>query len=111
MDPTANSPSKVIESSEFKDLPIGFKEIQTSKDYTIITPHDEDYVKKQRDIAEQKDYLKSMKQMPSEGDVEPSDRLDFEQPKDGKSLICFACGHDKNAPDAKVCKNCGTELN
>ena len=37
--------------------------------------------------------------------------IDLKQPKDGKSLICFACGHDKNAPNAKVCKNCGTELN
>ncbi|MFX1570488.1 MAG: hypothetical protein ACFFCV_19285 [Promethearchaeota archaeon] len=102
---------KVIEDSEFKDMPKGFKEIQPSEDFTIITPHDDEFVKKQRAIAEESDHLKSLKQIPSEEGTELSDRIDFEQPKDGKNLICFACGHDKNASNAKVCENCGTKLN
>ncbi|MFW9902567.1 MAG: hypothetical protein ACFFDY_14970 [Candidatus Thorarchaeota archaeon] len=108
MDSTEIKKSKIIEDS---DLPKGFKEIQPSEDFTIITPHDEDFVKKQRAIAEQSDYFKSPKQSSSEEDAEPPDRIDLEQPKDGKSLICFACGYDKNEPNAKVCKNCGIKLN
>jgi hypothetical protein len=111
VNPTVSRESKIIEDSEFKDIPKGFKEIQPSEDYTIITPHDEDFVKKQKAIAEQSDYLKSIKQEPSEEDIKPSERIDLKQPKDGKSLICFACGYDKNALNAIVCKNCGTELN
>ena len=111
MDSTEIKKTEVIKDSEFKDIPKGFKEIQASEEFTIITPHDENFVKKQRAITEESDYLKSLKQSPSEQDAEPTDRIDFEQPKDGKSLICFACGHDKNAPNAKVCKNCGTKLN
>jgi hypothetical protein len=102
---------KIIEDSDFKDLPKGFKEIQPTEAFTIITPHDEEFVKKQRAIAEDSQYFKSMKKVNLEEDNEPSERINFDQPKDGKKLICFACGHDKNAPNAKVCKNCGTELN
>jgi len=111
MDSTEIKKPKVIEDTEFKDIPKGFKEIRASEDFTIITPHDEEFVKKQRAIAEESDYFKSIEQITSEEGVEQSDRTDFEQPKEGKSLICFACGHDKNAPNAKVCENCGTKLN
>ena len=111
MNKTQSHESKIIENTEFKDLPKGFKEIQPTEDFTIITPHDEDFVKKQHAIAEDSEYFKSLKQSNSEEDAEHSERIDFEQPKDGKSLICFACGHEQNAPNAKVCKNCGTELN
>jgi hypothetical protein len=106
-----NGESEVIKDSEFKDLPKGFKEIKTSDNFTIITPHDEDFVKKQRAKVEESEMFKPKKQLPSEEDSKSKYRIDFEQPKDGKSLICFACGFDKNAPDDIVCKNCGTDLN
>ncbi len=108
---TVNSESKIIEDSEFKELPKGFKEIQPSEDFTIITPHDEEFVKKQRAKAEESGIFKPSKQDPSDGVNKPADRIDFEQPKDSNNLICFACGYDKNALTDKVCKNCGTDLN
>ena len=111
MDSSEIKKTKVIEDSKFRKMPKGFKEIQPSEDFTIITPHDDEYVKKQRTIVEESDYFKSLKQIPSEEGTEQPNRIDFEQPKEGKSLICFACGHDKNAPNAKVCENCGTKLN
>ena len=111
LNPPVNNESKIIEDSEFKELPKGFKEIQTSEDFTIITPHDEDFVKKQHVIAEKSEMFKPKKQGVSEGDTQLVTSTDFEQPKNGKNLICFACGYDKNALNDKVCKNCGTELN
>ncbi len=108
---TVNSESKIIEDSEFKDIPKGFKEIQPSEDFRIITPHDKDFVEKQRGKAEESVMFGPKKQAPSEKVTKPADRIDLEQPKDGKSLICFACGYDKNELNDKVCKNCGTELN
>ncbi len=111
LNPSVINESKIIEDSEFRDLPKGFKEIQPSEDFTIITPHDEEFVKKQRAKAEESVMFKPSKQDPSDGVNKPADRIEFEQPKDSKSLICFACGYDKNALNDKVCKNCGTELN
>ncbi|MFX0082962.1 MAG: hypothetical protein ACFE94_14520 [Candidatus Hodarchaeota archaeon] len=92
-----------IEESEFKNIPKGFKEIQTSTDFKIVTPHDEDYVKKR--LGSEAD---STHKQPS---LSKQERFDFEQSKDSKSVICFACGYDKNPKNAKKCKNCGTELN
>ncbi len=111
LNPPVNNESKIIEDSEFRDLPKGFKEIQPSEDFTIITPHDEEFVKKQRAKAEESVMIKPSKQDPSEGVNKPADRIEYEQPKDSKSLVCFACGYDKNALNDKVCKNCGTDLN
>ena len=108
---TINNKSKMTEDSEFKELPKGFKEIQPPEDFKIITPHDKDFVEKQRAKAEESVMFKPKKQEPSEKVTKPADRIDLEQPKDDKSLICFACGYDKNAINDKVCKNCGTELN
>ena len=58
LNPPVNTESKIIEDSEFKELPKGFKEIQPSEDFTIITPHDEDFVKKQRAKAEESEMSK-----------------------------------------------------
>ncbi|MFX1379573.1 MAG: hypothetical protein ACFFA4_10825 [Promethearchaeota archaeon] len=102
--------TKVIENSDLKNLPIGFKEIETSEDFEIITPHDKDFVKKQFDKAFDSEFFKAKKQGTSEVDSEKPDRADFEHPKDGKTKICFACGYDKNLIKDKVCKNCGTNL-
>ncbi|MFW9902639.1 MAG: hypothetical protein ACFFDY_15330, partial [Candidatus Thorarchaeota archaeon] len=98
-----NNDVSIIENSEFKSIPEGFKEIQTSKDFKIITPHDEDYVKKHLDSESDSNHEQSSKP--------PQERFDFEPPKDHKGIICFACGYDKNTKNDKVCKSCGTELN
>ena len=47
----------------------------------------------------------------ADGESPPTTMVDFEQSENGKNLICFACGYDKNALNDKICKNCGTELN
>ena len=101
---------KVIERSDLKNLPKGFKEIETSEDFEIITPHDKDFVKNQLDKALNSKFYKEHVQEDSEEDSVPQKRVDFEQPKDGKYKICFACGYDKLSVKDKVCKNCGTNL-
>ena len=99
---TNKSQLSIIEDSELKNLPKGFKEIETSDEFTIITPHDEDFVKKQH--AKASENVKPVKQKASEEDPKPVARVDFEQ------LVCFACGYEKNARNDKICKNCGTYL-
>ncbi|TKJ18310.1 MAG: hypothetical protein CEE43_18425 [Promethearchaeota archaeon Loki_b32] len=108
---TNKSQLSIVEDSELKNLTKGFKEIETSDEFTIITPHDEDFVKKQHAKASEKGFFKPGKQKASEEDPKPVTRVDFEQPKNGNNLICFACGYDKNTIKDKVCKNCGIELN
>ena len=98
-----NNDITTVEESELKNIPKGFKEIHTSTDFKIITPHDEDYVKKR--LNPESDSIHEQQDQPKQ------ERLDFEQPKDGKSLICFACGFEKNPKNAKTCKSCGTKLN
>ncbi len=108
---TIDNQPDVIEDSDSNNLPKGFKEIQTSDEFTIITPHDDDFVKKQLAKAKEIEIFKPKKQEISEGDTQPVISIDFEQPINGKNLICFACGYDKNALNDKICKNCGTDLN
>ncbi|MFX0004099.1 MAG: hypothetical protein ACFE9C_04580 [Candidatus Hodarchaeota archaeon] len=106
----AYSSPKIIEDSDLKNLPKGFKEIETSEDFEIITPHDKDFVKKQLDKALDSNYFKQQKQGGEGVSSELQKKNDFEQPKDGKYKICFACGYDKNLIKDKICKNCGTNL-
>ncbi|MFX0075678.1 MAG: hypothetical protein ACFE96_09560 [Candidatus Hermodarchaeota archaeon] len=101
---------KIIEDSNLKNIPKGFKEIETSEDFEIVTPHDKDFVKKQFDKALNSDLYKAHVQVDSEEGSIEQERVDFEQPKDGKYKICFACGYDKLSVKDKVCKNCGAEL-
>jgi len=108
---TISSNHKIIEDSELKNLPKGFKEIETSKDFKIITPHDESYVEKRIDQDKDMEIFKSKKRKTLGEDLKPQERGDFEEPKNGKNLICFACGYDKNSVKDKFCKNCGTKLN
>ncbi|MHA1913918.1 MAG: hypothetical protein ACW986_05295 [Promethearchaeota archaeon] len=95
---------EIVEDSYVKNLPDGFKELKTSSDFTIVTPHDEEYVKKH--LAQYRDSSKLNQQ--NENKIR-ADR--FEKPFDEGVLICFACGYDKNSKNAKVCKNCGIKLN
>ena len=98
-----NNDITTVEESELKNIPKGFKEIHTSTDFTIITPHDEDYVKKR--LNSESDSTHEQQSQPKQ------ERFDFEKPEDSKGLICFACGYDKNPKNAKTCKSCGTKLN
>jgi len=98
-----NNDITVVEKSEYENIPKGFKEIKTSTDFKIITPHDEDYVKKR--LGSEPDSTRDKQTQPKQ------ERFDFEQPEDNTGLICFACGYDKNPKNAKTCKSCGTELN
>ncbi|MFX0039301.1 MAG: hypothetical protein ACFFCY_08170 [Promethearchaeota archaeon] len=106
---TYNIP-KIVKDSDLKNLPKGFKEIEISDDFEIITPHDKDFVKKQLDKVLDSDYFKHRNERGVSESSELQKKVDFEQPKDGKSKICFACGYDKNFIKDKVCKNCGTDL-
>ena len=101
---------EISEDSDFKKLPKGFKEIKTSDDFEIITPHDKDFVKKQLDKALDHDYSKKRNQEGLEEGSKQQERSSFEQPKESKNKICFACGYDKNLISDKICKNCGTNL-
>jgi len=101
--PGEKKETKIVEESNFKNIPDGFKELQTSTDFKIVTPHDEDYIKKR--LSQETDPSQSRKSLSEDN------RFDFEQPEDSEILICFACGYDKNKKDAKTCKSCGTTLN
>ena len=102
-EPIQKKETKIVEESNFKDIPKGFKEIQTSTDFKIVTPHDEGYVKKH--LRQETNPSQQQQSLPEK------ERFEFEQPEDSENLICFACGYDKNMKDAKTCKSCGTTLN
>ncbi|KKL65290.1 hypothetical protein LCGC14_2156460 [marine sediment metagenome] len=108
----AISNNKIIEESDFKNIPKGFKEIITSETFKIITPHDENYVKKHLSQDKNTQIFKDKKDgVPEEHPKSKEERFEFEQTKDSKTLICFACGYDNNSKEDKICKNCGTTLN
>lgn len=92
---------KIVEKSEFKNLPKGFKEIQPSKDFKIITPHNEEYISKR---------LSQGKEPANELESKKEEK-DSKSPRDRENVVCFACGYDKNPKNAKICEGCGTELN
>jgi len=98
---------KFIEDSELKNIPNGFKEIQTKKDFKIITPHDNNYVKK----VLKKDIDMSIF-TPKKGENDQTQnqgKIELEQPKDSNKVICFACGAELPAK-TKICPDCGTTI-
>ncbi|MFX1322213.1 MAG: hypothetical protein ACFFAQ_11280 [Promethearchaeota archaeon] len=98
---------KFIEDSELKNIPNGFKEIQTKKDFKIITPHDNNYVKK----VLKKDIDMSIF-TPKKGEnsqTQNQGKIELEQPKDSNKVICFACGAELPAK-TKICPDCGTTI-
>jgi len=94
-----------VEESDFKNLPKGFKEIEASKDFEIVTPHDKDYVEK---IIKQDIDMSIFKH--DKQNSQPQKHIELEQPKDDKKIVCFACG-TISPSNTKICPNCGTELN
>lgn len=107
-----SSDENIIEDSEFKNLPEGFHEVKTSEDFEVITPFDEDLVKKRvsQDVdmsALQPQENRNNRKNDSESINSEKIKLDKED-QDG-NVICFACGQE-NPPNAKKCKSCGVEL-
>ncbi len=96
--------TKIVEDSEFKNLPKGFKEIEVSKDFEIVTPHDKDYVEK---IIKQDIDMSIFKH--DKQNSQPQQHIELEQPKDDKQIVCFACG-TISPSNTKICPNCGTQL-
>ncbi len=98
---------KFIEDSELKNIPNGFKEIQPKEDFKIITPHDNNYVKK----VLKKDIDMSIF-TPKKGEnsqTQNQGKIELEQPKDNNKVICFACGAELPAK-TKICPDCGTTI-
>ncbi len=98
---------KFIEDSELQNLPNGFKEIQPKEDFKIITPHDNNYVKK----VLKKDIDMSIF-TPKKGEnsqTQNQGKIELEQPKVNNKVICFACGAELPAK-TKICPDCGTTI-
>ncbi|MFX0074222.1 MAG: hypothetical protein ACFE96_02170 [Candidatus Hermodarchaeota archaeon] len=95
---------KVIEDTDLKNLPIGFKEIEAPEDFKIITPHDEDHVKKM--LSQDHDVSVFTY---DDKEVKIQDRIEPEQPRDKNKMICFACGSEIPV-NSKTCMHCGTSL-
>jgi len=92
----------IIENSDIKNLPIGFKEIETSEDFTIITPHDKDHVTKM--LSQDHDMS-----IFTHKEVKAQSHNDPEPPLDKAKIICFACGSEIPS-NSKLCPNCKTEI-
>jgi len=99
---------KIINDSEFKNIPKGFKEIEAPKDFKIIAPHDEDFVNKILNMDVDMSVFKHEEQEDSSQKLDGS-RTPFEPSKNGNSEFCFACGTEV-APNQKICPSCGTKL-
>jgi hypothetical protein len=93
---------KVVDKSEFKNLPKGFKEVKASEEFEIITPHDKDYVKKMLSKDVDMNIFKH-----EDKNINP--KLEIEQPTNGKTIFCFACGAELPVL-TKICPACGTNL-
>jgi len=102
--PKKDNEIKFVEDSDFKNLPKGFKEIEASEDFEIVTPHDKDYVEK---IIKQDINMSIFKH--DKQNSQPQQHIELEQPKDDKKIVCFACG-TISPSNTKICPSCGTEL-
>ena len=99
--------AKLIDDSEFKNIPKGFKEIEAPKDFKIIAPHNEDFVNKILNMDHDMSVFKH-----EEPDASPKledSRTPFEPSMNGKSEFCFACGTEVK-PNQEKCPTCGTKL-
>lgn len=94
----AKSPAPISEEKEqkFEDIPEGFTEIEATKDFKIITPHDEAYL----------DKLLSMDH--DNINLDDNSGVKFISRNENKSF-CFACGAEILS-NSKLCPQCGTKL-
>lgn len=105
MSGTERNEIKFVESDDVQNMPKGFKEIETSQDFTIITPHDKEYVEK---ILSQDIDMSVF--APPESHTKPSTKEVTQKSElNGVGLICFACGTELPL-GTKICPNCGTKL-
>jgi len=95
---------KIIENSEIENLPIGFKEIETSEDFTIISPHDKDHVEKMLSQDHDMSVLKH-----DDTEVKAQSQNEPEPPLDKTKIICFACGSEIPS-NIKICPDCKTGI-
>lgn len=94
---------EIIKNSEFKNLPKNVKEIKAQEDFTILTPHDPDYVEKRlKQSIEMSVFNQNNSNIKNEG-------IKLDEVNEEGKLICFACGKE-NPPNSKKCKDCGTEF-
>ena len=100
IDPNINN--DIIEDSEFRNLPKGFKEIKATKDFEIVTPHDKNHIEKVKREGMSIDEKKNSRinQMPE---------IKLNQDLKSNKVICFACGAELPI-NTKVCPDCGTTL-
>jgi len=95
---------KAVKDSDIKNLPIGFKEIETTEEFKIITPHDKDHIKKIQSQAHTLDISKQEKK-----DLPLPKRIEPDPPINESNIICFACGSEIPSQSRK-CPTCGTDL-
>ena len=95
---------KDVKDSDIQNLPIGFKEIETTEEFKIITPHDKDYVKKRLNEDHNLDISKK-----EEKDLPLPKRIEPYPPSDKSNIICFACGSEISSK-SKKCPTCGIDL-
>lgn len=91
---------KIIADSDVKNIPDGIKEIEPSKDFKIITPHDPEYVEKMKKLSNKVDLNKYK----NNKEETSRNKEDF-----GDKIICFACGTSL-PPESKTCSECGAKL-
>ena len=107
--PTNSNGVEVIENSEFKNLPDGFKEIKPSNGFKILTPHDEDHIKNMLKQANDSPFENqedsNLENVPNRTNF----KIELSEKNENGNLICFACGAVV-PPDSKECNNCGAQL-
>jgi len=86
---------------ELKNIQEEIVEIKASKDFKIITPHEE---------LDMNIFKDNKTVILTDEDDSSFNKEISEQQEINKNLICFACGYDRNPPNAKTCKNCNVEL-
>ena len=100
---------EVVEESEFKNMPEGFKEIKATKDFKIITPHDQEYVKNLITDEPNTSNLKPDENINEKKGITKLDSREFRKSKKEGVGYCFACGSEVPL-NAKTCPTCQAKL-
>jgi hypothetical protein len=111
-EPSNNEEKSVVikEESEFKNIPDGFKEIEPSKEFKIITPHKEDFLKELQNHDVDTSIFKQSVELKSKEDDSSTKKNQITKRKsEGSTIYCFACGNELTS-DMKQCPNCGTKV-